>query len=608
MSLLKRLVFPLSVLSLTVGEARATVTQPGGTETMPAIAAGNNEVACCVTGRGFPADADTLMGLFKYHVDANGVMGGDAAIDWRIDAHTTPGTFSPQCGLSGTIVLHGGGCKNSLGWYNATNPPTAPTTIYQLVPADLTQPYPNGVSCKVGDFCPLATRTTTQPTYTWADPLPDFAANIRNDPNWKGGEIGFALMAKPNDQCPQVKYSQAELNDKNSAGQPWVTALIYQSISDPGAYYIAFEDRPTCTATWKGCVPGSQTMPQNDPNQANDGDFNDFVFYVKGLSCSLGGDPCTVTGAMGICAGGVTECNNGGMGTYCRQTVKPIAEACDNLDNDCNGMVDEGDGLCPTDEVCSQGACHHFCDDTEFPCAVGLTCDTSDRLCKDAGCIGKTCNAGQVCQRGQCVGGCVGVMCPHGQSCVLGNCVAACDGITCPSDRVCENGACQPPCNNKCRTCKTGTTCNMTSGVCAETGCENKTCPAGQVCVGGNCQDGCQGVTCPGGQQCMDGRCKMVGQPDAGTSTGSGGAGGFSILGTGGQGGTTGSGATTGPGSGGTSSTGSGGTIGPKGKIDTCKCETAEGPGAGGIALLLAGLAIAIARRGRVPIRARTRK
>ena len=122
MSLLKRLVFPLSVLSLTVGEARATVTQPGGTETMPAIAAGNNEVACCVTGRGFPADADTLMGLFKYHVDANGVMGGDAAIDWRIDAHTTPGTFSPQCGLSGTIVLHGGGCKNSLGWYNATEP------------------------------------------------------------------------------------------------------------------------------------------------------------------------------------------------------------------------------------------------------------------------------------------------------------------------------------------------------------------------------------------------------------------------------------------------------------------------------------------------------
>ena len=90
-------------------------------------------------------------------------------------------------------------------------------------------------------------------------------------------------------------------------------------------------------------------------------------------------------------------------------------------------------------------------------------------------------------------------------------------------------------------------TCNMTSGVCAETGCENKTCPAGQVCVGGNCQDGCQGVTCPGGQQCRDGRCKMVGQP-AGTSTGSGGAGGFSILGTGGQGGTTGSGATTEPG------------------------------------------------------------
>jgi MYXO-CTERM domain-containing protein len=195
---------------------------------------------------------------------------------------------------------------------------------------------------------------------------------------------------------------------------------------------------------------------------------------------------------------------------------------------------------------------------------------------------------------------------------VLGNCVAACEGITCPSGRVCENGACQPPCTNKCRTCKAGTSCNMTTGACVETGCENKTCPAGQVCVGGNCQDGCQGVTCPGGQQCMMGKCTAVGQPDAGTGSGTGGAGGFSIVGNGGQGGTTGVGARSGPGSGGTSSTGSCGSIMTKGTIDTCKCETAEGPGAGGVALLLAGLAIAAVRRGRasrktLPVRARGR-
>ena len=92
---------------------------------------------------------------------------------------------------------------------------------------------------------------------------------------------------------------------------PWVTALIYQSVADPQAYYIAFEDLPTCATSWKGC------------NSQNDGDFNDFVFYVSGLSCNLGGDPCTVPNAMGICAGGITECAGGGTTTTCRQAVMP---------------------------------------------------------------------------------------------------------------------------------------------------------------------------------------------------------------------------------------------------------------------------------------------
>jgi len=593
-----------------VGQAHA-LTQPNGDPAPQATPAAEISV---ITSRGFPADADTLGGLFKYHV-INGVMGADMTMDPTRDAHVTPGTFSPQCGLTGTIVVRGGGCKNELGWYNATEPATKPTDaqIYTLVPSNLQPAPPNGLMCMDNDFCPLATHMTTQTNqHTWTDY--DFAQNIRTDPryippdaNGKGGLIGLAMKGLAGSQCPQTKYSQADLNDKNSAGQPWVTVLIYQSVADPQSYYIAFEDQPTCTQSWRGCT-GNQP---NTPGNGNDGDFNDFVFFVSGLSCSLGGDPCTVPNAMGICAGGVTECAAGGTTTTCRQTVMPSTEKCDNLDNDCNGMVDEGN-LCATNEVCSQGVCRHFCDDSEFPCAPGLTCDKSDGLCKDPGCIGRTCGADQVCQLGQCVGGCVGVTCPHGQTCVLGNCVAACEGITCPSGRVCENGACQPPCNNKCRTCKAGTSCNMTTGACVETGCENKTCPAGQVCVGGNCQDGCQGVTCPGGQQCMMGKCTAVGQPDAGTGSGTGGAGGFSIVGNGGQGGTTGVGARSGPGSGGTSSTGSGGSIMPKGTIDTCKCETAEGPGAGGVALLLAGLAIAAVRRGRasrktLPVRARGR-
>jgi MYXO-CTERM domain-containing protein len=142
-----------------------------------------------------------------------------------------------------------------------------------------------------------------------------------------------------------------------------------------------------------------------------------------------------------------------------------------------------------------------------------------------------------------------------------------------------------------------------TTGHCLETGCETKTCPSGQVCVAGTCKDGCDGVTCPGGQECMMGACTPVAQPDAGMPAGSGGGGGFVILGTGGQGGTTGSGGITG--AGGSTSTGSGATGVPPKKIQTCSCETAEGPSAGAVALLLAGLAVAGGRRRRAAVRLR---
>ena len=95
------------------------------------------------------------------------------------------------------------------------------------------------------------------------------------------------------------------------------------------------------------------------------------------------------------------------------------------------------------------------------------------------------------------------------------------------------------------------------------------------------------------------GSCTPVAQPDAGTS-GSGGGGGFTILGTAGQGGGAGGngGSTVTVGTGGQNGTaGGGGTVPQRGNISNCACDTARGPGAGGVALLLAGLAIAAGRR-----------
>ncbi len=179
---------------------------------------------------------------------------------------------------------------NALGWYNATEPATTPTAIYPLVPANLMAPPPSGISCSDNDFCPLATRTTSQsPQHGWADPLPEFDVDIQASPNWTGGPVGFAMMGTPGSQCPQTKYSQADLNDQSSSGAPWITALIYHSLATEGGYYLAFEDSPTCAASWRGCMTGSTTA--NLPGTGNDGDFNDDVFYLTGLNCSLAGGP-----------------------------------------------------------------------------------------------------------------------------------------------------------------------------------------------------------------------------------------------------------------------------------------------------------------------------
>ena len=451
----RRLAFALRLCfllcaALVANDARATVNQPSG-EAMPQPPPAPE--LQLIKDRGFPdgrppfmpyESAISLQGLFYYHA-INGVAGGDMSIDQVRDAHTTPGAFSPQCGLSGTIVLRGGGCQNKLGWYNTTEnraTPPADNEIYDLVPANLTLAPPNGLMCADGDFCPLATRITTQqPQHSWANPQPDFAVNIRAHPMYMGGLIGLAMVKNTSSICNETKYSQANINRKNAQGMPWISTLIYQSVADPQSYYIAFEDQATCTQSWRGCQPGGN-MPNVPPN-GNDGDFNDFVFYVTGLSCNLGGMPCTVAGQMGICANGVTECAEGGTTTTCRQAVMPAPEKCNAVDDDCNGMVDDADNLCPTGEVCAEGKCVHPCDDSEFKCFVGLTCD-ADGLCKDARCIGKMCGAGQVCIAGTCVGGCDGVVCPHGEVCRLGNCVKPCEGVMCPADRVCEGGACQP--------------------------------------------------------------------------------------------------------------------------------------------------------------------
>jgi MYXO-CTERM domain-containing protein len=480
-------------------------------------------------------------------------------------ASTEPGVFLPLCDFQATLVLSESRERAGLAWYNATGT-GIPATIHPIGPATF----------------PLGQVVTS--------------TDIRSDPAYvPGGLVGFVLMKQINNVSTRIYYSEYQRNANCtmcSTPGPWKMALAYRSTRYPNSYYLAFED-------WEGA-------DQYDW-KGNDGDFNDQVFRIDGVTCSGGGEPCS-TGMMGVCAQGVTECQVG-AGIICKPYIGKSAEKCDNIDNDCNGMVDDGNGLCTAPFICSKGVCIRPCDDSEFRCATGLKCDT-DGLCKDPRCADMDCPAGQVCQNGACVGGCAGFMCPTGQVCALGVCIDPCANVSCPG-AVCEKGACVSVCGCQgCSPTKDCVTAGPLVGHCVDKGCATMTCPTGTVCVAGVCEDPCKDALCPGGTACRNGMCDPVppAMPTGGggsVGSGSGGGGGTIIIlpppgGTTGTGGPTGAGGVGGGITGAGGAGASGGTTGPRGRGGTCGCAVSDAPAASGV-LFLIGMAIVAARRRRRP-------
>ncbi len=564
LSSLRKLLLASVVFAVPVN-ARAMVTEPNGVTAPNAVSA---QETADSGGKELHLDA-----LFTSRMEM---------INFVTDGLTKPGVFSPTCSFSGEMVLRGGGCHVDFGWYNANASGVAPADneIYVLIPGG-----------NLPAFTPAVNDGSVHPTFN--------ADNIRMDPNYKGGLIGFAIK-KGASQCTQTHFSEQQLNGKCTNCTPvasWVTAVIWKSTKVADSYYIGFEDLPFGTTSATGL--------------ANiDGDFNDFVYFVSGVSCDGGGAPCD-TGMPGVCKDGLKECVSGGMLT-CKPSLKPTPEVCDGLDNDCNGMTDDM-APCPGKQICDRGVCVPPCSTTEFPCSTGYKCVRM--VCVEDACADKLCPEGQICKAGVCKGKCDGVTCPLTQVCRVGRCVDPCAGIVCASDRVCSGGICVPSC--KCRTCDAPKACVTAAatdpiGACVDKGCESKTCNAGEVCQGGTCTDACMGAVCPVGQECKVGACVDMPKPDGGVSTGGtggGGAGGDTSVGGSGGGG---SGGTGGGGTGGnTSAGGMGGTTsidagpdaptGPPLHItpgNGCRCD-ASGAAPGGFAALGLALAFVVSARRR---------
>lgn len=588
--------------------ANAQVMEPNGLSVPQPVGAAEISIA---TGRGMAPESLMLEGLFScFH---------DDMLDPIADADTQPAAFSPLCGFTGTLVMRGGGCKLDFGWYNANQSGQRPTEaeIFTLVPAAGSVP----AGSPDQDFCPLAadhvgpdpTRADVVMRVAACNSCPDNRAagvmtfnadGIRTDPRFMGpdrggtGLIGFAIRqpAGMSTQCPETHFSENDLNTCTGANctnpGPWVMSLIYTSRYHADSFYVAFEDLPT--ANW------------GQGNPVNDGDFNDFIYFITGLTCEGGGQPCTVPDLVGACAAGVTACGPGGVIT-CSPRIQPTPELCDNIDNDCNGAVDDDPTLCVADnKVCYQGKCVPKCNTGEFQCLPGEMCN-AEGLCIDMACVGVTCTEGQICRGGMCVGACDGVVCPFTengpQECQLGRCVDLCAASTCPEGTVCERGSCVRNC--ECRDCPDNTACNRDEasaafGQCVDTVCANMMCPAGQICYLGECLNPCANAVCPGGAACDNGECGPPGTAGTGGTGGTpgGGTGGVIVAGTS-------SGASTGLGGSSAASGGGGGDGGddlgttPQGDPG-CACRSAGSRDASGmLALLAAAVAGALGMRRR---------
>jgi len=100
--------------------------------------------------------------------------------------------------------------------------------------------------------------------------------------------------------------------------------------------------------------------------------------FIPDDTCTGGGAACS-TGQPGACAAGTQTCASGSL--QCVPNVSASSEICDNLDNDCDGIVDDFATSCGLGACASTGTCTAGADSCVPGTPAAETCDGIDNNC-----------------------------------------------------------------------------------------------------------------------------------------------------------------------------------------------------------------------------------
>ena len=243
-----------------------------------------------------------------------------------------------------------------------------------------------------------------------------------------------------------------------------------------------------------------------------------YAMFAVSAGCTVGDFISCYTGAAGTmgvgpCKAGTRTCDPATL-SYgaCSGQVLPVAEILDGIDNDCNGVVDNGVKLAQgtactsdfqcnssfcTDGVCSDSRCGGTCEKSNLPGSAGI-CNPiplgqdPDNECatQAVSSCGTTglCNGARACQLYAAGTVCAATVC-------VGNTSQA--ASTCNGSSVCLAGTstnCAPY------------ACNAGSGACSSSCTTNSECVSGYSCALGQCKKS-PGAACAVNSECSSGVC-----------------------------------------------------------------------------------------------------